>query len=132
MVVCNANLLIYNINKLVQNIQDICISINDVSQETLKNSNAITIGTGEQQTAVLELKQNISLLSTQLKDSGNTSIEIAKETVSAVDELNETKQKIKMLTESMEEITNTSNEIEKIMDNNSSIAQPTKRKRNEM
>lgn len=110
---------------MIENIKDACKGLNHASSETLENADSIYQGTGKQEEAVAGLKQIMNQLIEELNSSVNASSDVAQQTESTVDKIQQTQSRMELLENSMQEIGEMSMEIEKIIDEINSIAQQT-------
>lgn len=111
--------------ELIRNIKAVCDNVDQVSQETLHNSESIHKGTDAQESAVGSLHQTMKLLSEQLKESSENSGVIAETTNESLKKLLIVKVGMESLEKSIGEIASTSLEIEKIISEIDAIASQT-------
>lgn len=102
--------------------------IDGISKETLDNSKTISIGTEEQENAVIDLNKIMNHLSSELTKNSESSLEIAHTTQATVQKMLETKDKMELLENSITDIANTSMKIESIIEEINSIAEQTAQK----
>ncbi len=110
---------------LIENVKNSCSELNQVSGETLENADSIYNGTGEQETAVEDLKQIMQQLTEELNSSVQVSVSATAETETTSEKIIQTQSRMKLLTDSMQKISDMSIEIEKIIGEINSIAQQT-------
>lgn len=110
---------------LIDNVKNSCGELNQVSGETLENADSIYNGTGEQETAVEDLKQIMQQLTKELNSSVQVSTNITAETETTSEKIIQTQSRMKLLIDSMQKISDMSIEIEKIIGEINSIAQQT-------
>ena len=110
---------------LIENVKNSCSELNQVSGETLENADSIYNGTGEQETAVEDLKQIMQQLTEELNSSVQVSVSATAETETTSEKIIQTQSRMKLLTDSMQKISDMSMEIEKIIGEINSIAQQT-------
>lgn len=114
-----------NNRELIDNIKQVCSNLEGVSQETLKNAQAMHHGTEEQEKVLEDLKKTMTELAQELNTSADASTEISQATVQTVEEMMEGRKQMEELAASIEKISSTSMEIEKIIGDINSIAQQT-------
>lgn len=114
-----------NNQRMIGEVKGVCTELNEVSGETLKNADDIFNGTGEQETAVEDLKQTMSRLTQELNRSVSATVEITEETGNTSEKIIETQSRMELLKDSMQKISDMSIEIEKIIGEINSIAQQT-------
>lgn len=111
--------------QLIQNVKNACSELNQASVATLENADNINKGTGEQERAVVDLKQVMSKLTDELGESVQASEKVSAATENAVSEILQTQSQMDQLKDSMENISEVSKAIEKIIGEITSIAQQT-------
>lgn len=111
--------------QLIQNVKKACSELNQASVATLDNADNINKGTGEQERAVVDLKQVMSKLTDELGESVQASEKVSAATENAVNEILQTQSQMDQLKDSMENISEVSKAIEKIIGEITSIAQQT-------
>lgn len=111
--------------QLIQNVKNACSELNQASVATLENADNINKGTGEQERAVVDLKQVMSKLTDELGESVQASEKVTAATENAVKEILQTQSQMDQLKSSMENISEVSMAIEKIIGEITSIAQQT-------
>lgn len=114
-----------NNKQLIQNVKNACSELNQASVATLENADNINKGTGEQERAVVDLKQVMSKLTDELGESVQASEKVSAATENAVNEILQTQSQMDQLKDSMENISEVSKAIEKIIGEITSIAQQT-------
>ncbi len=110
---------------LIKNVKNACGELNRVSGETLEHADSIYNGTGEQETAVEDLKQIMQQLTTELSSSVKVSVNVIAETGITSEKIIQTQSRMQLLTDSMQKISDMSMAIEKIIGEINSIAQQT-------
>lgn len=110
---------------LIKNVKNACGELNRVSGETLEHADNIYNGTGEQETAVEDLKQIMQQLTEELNSSVKVSASVTAETGTTSEKIIQTQSRMQLLTDSMQKISDMSMEIEKIISEINSIAQQT-------
>ncbi len=110
---------------LIKNVKNACGELNRVSGETLKHADSIYNGTGEQETAVEDLKQIMQQLTKELSSSVKVSVNVTAETGITSEKIIQTQSRMQLLTDSMQKISDMSMAIEKIIGEINSIAQQT-------
>ena len=110
---------------LINNVKNACGELNHVSGETLEHADSISNGTGEQETAVEDLKQIMQQLTEELNSSVKVSVNVTAETKTTSEKIIQTQSRMQLLTDSMQKISDMSMEIEKIIGEINSIAQQT-------
>ena len=110
---------------LIEQINQICSNLDLVSKETLENSRAIHEGTGEQEMAVGNLKEIMTLLSDGLNKSAGVSSKISNDTEQTASTMRTGRKQMEQLEQSIQKISDSSMEIEKIIGEIDSIAQQT-------
>lgn len=110
---------------LITNVKNACGELNRVSGETLEHADSIYNGTGEQETAVADLKQIMQQLTEELNSSVKVSASVTAETGTTSEKIIQTQSRMQLLTDSMQKISDMSMEIEKIIGEINSIAQQT-------
>lgn len=110
---------------LIKNVKNACGELNRVSGETLEHADSIYNGTGEQETAVEDLKQIMQQLTKELSSSGKVSVNVTAETGITSEKIIQTQSRMQLLTDSMQKISDMSMAIEKIIGEINSIAQQT-------
>lgn len=110
---------------LITNVKNACGELNRVSGETLEHADSIYNGTGEQETAVEDLKQIMQQLTEELNSSVKVSASVTAETGTTSEKIIQTQSRMQLLTDSMQKISDMSIEIEKIIGEINSIAQQT-------
>lgn len=110
---------------LIENIKAVCGNLEEVSRETLENSQAIHRGTGEQEEAVEGLKRVMDNLAEELNTSANVSKQVSTDTEETVHIMEEGKQQMKQLEESIQKISDTTGRIGEMIGEINSIAQQT-------
>lgn len=110
---------------LIENIKTVCGNLEEVSRETLENSQAIHRGTGEQEEAVEGLKKVMDNLAEELNTSANVSKQVSADTEETVHIMEEGKQQMKQLEESIQKISDTTDRIGEMIGEINSIAQQT-------
>lgn len=110
---------------LINNIKNVCIDLEHVSGETQANADDIFNGTGEQESAVEDLKQIMDHLTKELKDSVSVSENVTMEMGNTVEYILQTQSQMDLLKESMQKITDMSMAIETIISEINSIAGQT-------
>lgn len=111
--------------ELIDNIKAVCAGLEGVSQETLKNAQAMHAGTEEQEEVVKDLRNTMTELVQELNTSADASTEISQATVQTVEEMMTGRRQMEELAASIEKISATSMEIEKIIGDINAIAQQT-------
>lgn len=114
-----------NNRMLIQNVKSACRELGEVSGKTLENANNIYTGTEKQEQAVMDLKQIMEQLTSELNNSVDASSDITAATGATTDKIVETQSQMALLKESMQKISDMSIEIEKIIDEINSIASQT-------
>ncbi len=110
---------------LIKNVKNACGELNRVSGETLEHADSIYNGTGEQETAVEDLKQIMQQLTKELSSSVKVSVNVTAETGITSEKIIQTQSRMQLLTDSMQKISDMSMAIEKIIGEINSIAQQT-------
>lgn len=110
---------------LIQEVKTVCKNIDQVTNETLKNSKSIHSGTAEQEEAVGRLNQMMENLTGQLKNSAETSGAISEHTRLAVERMQRAHEKMTTLMKHIEDTADTSMQVVKIIDEIESIASQT-------
>ncbi len=110
---------------LIKNVKNACGELNRVSGETLEHADSIYNGTGEQETAVEDLKQIMQQLTKELSSSVKVSVNVIAETGITSEKIIQTQSRMQLLTDSMQKISDMSMAIEKIIGEINSIAQQT-------
>jgi len=110
---------------LITNVKNACGELNRVSGETLEHADSIYNGTGEQETAVEDLKHIMQQLTEELNSSVKVSASVTAETGTTSEKIIQTQSRMQLLTDSMQKISDMSMEIEKIIGEINSIAQQT-------
>lgn len=110
---------------LIKNVKNDCGELNRVSGETLEHADSIYNGTGEQETAVEDLKQIMQQLTKELSSSVKVSVNVTAETGITSEKIIQTQSRMQLLTDSMQKISDMSMAIEKIIGEINSIAQQT-------
>ncbi len=110
---------------LIRNVKNACMDLEHVSGETLENADHIYNGTGEQERAVEDLKQIMSMLTQELNSSVAVSVDVAEETGETAEKIQQTQSQMELLKDSMQKISDMSVAIEQIIDEINSIAQQT-------
>lgn len=110
---------------LITNVKNACGELNRVSGETLEHADSIYNGTGEQETAVEDLKQIMQQLTEELNSSVKVSASVTVETGTTSEKIIQTQSRMQLLMDSMQKISDMSMEIEKIIGEINSIAQQT-------
>lgn len=111
--------------QLIQNVKNACSELNQASVATLENADNIYRGTGEQEKAVVDLKQIMSQLTKELGESVEASEKVTAATGNTVSEIMQTQSQMDQLKSSMQNISEVSMAIEKIIGEINSIAQQT-------
>ena len=114
-----------NIRTLIQNVKNACVDLNRVSGETLENAEQIYHGTGQQKTAVKDLKQIMQQLTDELSSSVDVSTKVTTTTGDTVTNIIQTQAQMEQLKISMQKISEMSLSIETIIGDINSIAQQT-------
>lgn len=112
-------------NTLISNIKNVCIDLEQVSGETQTNADDIYNGTGEQESAVEDLKQIMNQLTEELKGSVSVSENVTMEMGNTVENILQTQSQMDLLRDSMQKITDMSMAIETIIGEINSIAEQT-------
>lgn len=112
-------------NTLISNIKNVCIDLEQVSGETQTNADDIYNGTGEQESAVEDLKQIMNRLTEELKGSVSVSENVTMEMGNTVENILQTQSQMDLLRDSMQKITDMSMAIETIIGEINSIAEQT-------
>lgn len=110
---------------LIENIKTVCGNLEQVSRETLENSQAIHRGTGEQEEAVEGLKRVMDTLAEELNTSADVSKQVSEDTEETVHIMEEGKQQMKLLEEAIQKISDTTDKIGEMIGEINSIAQQT-------
>lgn len=110
---------------LIKNVKNACGELNRVLGETLEHADSIYNGTGEQETAVEDLKQIMQQLTKELSSSVKVSVNVTAETGITSEKIIQTQSRMQLLTDSMQKISDMSMAIEKIIGEINSIAQQT-------
>lgn len=110
---------------LIDNIKKVCGNLEQVSRETLENSQAIHSGTGEQEEAVDGLKKVMDSLAEELNTSADVSTKISADTEETVQIMEEGKEQMKQLEASIQKISDTTDKIGQMIGEINSIAQQT-------
>lgn len=87
---------------LIKNVKNACGELNRVSGETLEHADNIYNGTGEQETAVEDLKQIMKQLTEELNSSVKVSASVTAETGTTSEKIIQTQSRMKLLTDSMQ------------------------------
>lgn len=93
-----------NIRTLIQNVKNACVDLNRVSGETLENAEQIYHGTGQQKTAVKDLKQIMQQLTDELNSSVDVSTKVTTTTGDTVANIIQTQAQMEQLKISMQKI----------------------------
>lgn len=110
---------------LIDNIKTVCGNLEQVSKETLENSQAIHTGTEEQEMAVDGLKKIMDNLAEELNTSADVSTKISADTEGTVQIMEEGKAQMKQLEDSIQKISDTTEKIGQMIGEINSIAQQT-------
>lgn len=112
--------------KNMVNIRQVCEDLEKVSEAIHRNSELILEGTGEQETAVDNLKEILNQLAGELNENVSATLSITEDMDESVQKISITGRQIDNLKGSMQEIAEMSKSIESIIDEINSIADQTK------
>jgi len=120
----NEKLLKNNLD-LINNIKGICSNLENTSNETLENAQAIYSGTGEQENELHDLEKIMNQLVSELNTNMDASAKISITTNETVENMKIGREQMQQLQDSIEKISNASMQIEKIISDINSIAKQT-------
>ncbi len=110
---------------LINSVKNACANLEEASQNTFSNAQAIHQGTEDQENAVRSLKSIMNELMKELSSSADASSEVANSTQIASQKVLSTKEQMENLKISIQKISDMSTEIEKIIGEINAIAQQT-------
>lgn len=127
----NENLLqqqevdVENNRKMIQNVKNACQELGEVSGRTLENADSIWEGTEKQEQAVLDLKDIMEQLTTELNNNVEAAVDINKATGTTMDQIVKTQSQMSLLQGAMQKISDMSIKIGNIIEEINSIAEQT-------